>query len=177
MTSAILTRLAQAADIPAIAQVHLDASKIAYRDILGPALVDGLTLAGRIALWERRFAGISLRGRLRVLCAGSQIIGFALCDASQDAGAESLACELKSLYLAPAHWRAGHGVRLIDLVSRDFQRRGFEAMILWTIRLNVRARGFYEHIGFHSDDVTRVTRRVENGLCLEYEEMRYSRPL
>mgnify|MGYP003352645325 CR=1 FL=1 len=44
MSLATDIRQAQAADIAAIAYVHLASSKIAYRDILDPALLDGLSL-------------------------------------------------------------------------------------------------------------------------------------
>ena len=86
-------RQAQAADIAAIAHVHLASSKIAYRDILDPALLDGLSLDGRIALWERRFAQIGSQGRLWVQCAGAEMIGFALCDLPDDREAAPSVCE------------------------------------------------------------------------------------
>ena len=170
-------RSARATDVAAIAHIHLDSSKVAYRDILDPVLLDGLSLAGRIALWERRVAQIGPHGRLLVQCVGGAIIGFALCDRSDVRGADSSVCELKSFYITPAYWGGGFGGALLAHVVTDFKNRGFGAMILWTICDNRRARDFYAHAGFRCDDVTRLTRREESGFTLEYEEILYSRAL
>lgn len=174
MTLVVEIRSALATDISQIAQVHLDASKVAYRAILNPLLLDGLSLAGRRALWERRFAGIGASGRLWVQCVGPEVIGFALCDETFIEGASLSACELQSFYLTPECWGKGLGARLIDYVAKDFNDRGYRVMILWTILQNARARSFYEQIGFSCDQETRVTKRRESGLLLEYEEIRYS---
>ncbi len=177
MTVSAGIRLAQTADIAAIAQVHLVSSKRAYRDILDPALLDELSLAGRIALWRRRFAQIGPQGRLWVQYADANIIGFALCDFPDDRNAASSACELKSFYLTPGFWGAGYGAQLFAHVMADFKSRGFDGMILWTIGDNRRARAFYEHVGFRCKGMTRLTRREESGLTLEYEEILYSSTL
>ena len=177
MIPAVDIRPAQPTDIPAIAQVHLDSAKIAYRDILDRDLLDALSLAGRIALWESRYASIGPQGRLWVQSVDSAIVGFALCEGSDDHDAEPMACELKSFYLTPNCWGAGYGARLIDHVANDFRDRAFGSMILWTIRRNTRARGFYERQGFSCEDVTRRTTRAESGQILEYEEIRYARSL
>lgn len=170
-------RHALATDIPAIARVHLETSKIAYRDILHPAMIEGLALSGRIDLWKTRFAGIGPRGRLWVQCIGSEVLGFALSDAGGDRDPARLACELKSFYLLPEYWGAGLGARLLVHVVADFTGRGFNSINLWTISANARARQFYERKGFSCDGLTRLTSRKESGQLLEYEEIRYSRRL
>lgn len=170
-------RHALTTDIPAIARVHLDSSKIAYRDILPPTVLEGLLLAGRIELWETRFSGVGPLGRLWVQDAGAEVIGFALCDVGEDDGPARPACELKSFYFTPDYWGAGLGAGLLAHVIADFKARAFNSMILWTISLNARARRFYERQGFSCDGVTRLTSRRESGQPLEYEEIRYSRRL
>jgi len=175
MTLTVDIRPAQAADIPAIAQIHLDSSKIAYRDILDQALLDALSRTGRIALWETRSASMGPQGRLWVQSIGSDIIGFALCDAPEACESAPATCELKSFYLTPNFWGCGLGARLLGHAARDYRVRGFRVMILWTIRQNARARAFYERVGFCCEDVTRRTRREEAGQILEYEEVRYAR--
>ena len=177
MTSAVGIRSALATDIPAIARVHLESSKIAYRDILHPAVLEGLSLAGRVELWEKRFAGIGPLGRLWVQEAGAEIVGFALCDAGEDGGSAHSVCELKSFYVTPEYWGAGLGAGLLAHVLVDFKELGFYSMILWTIGLNARARQFYERKGFSCDGLVRLTCRRESDQALEYEEIRYSRRL
>ena len=177
MTLPVEIRPALLSDIPEIAQVHLASSKIAYRDIIDPLLLDGLSSAGRVALWEGRFARIGPAGRLWVQCVGSDVIGFALCDAADEEQASTSTCELKSLYLTPQRWDSGFGASLIAHVVKEFKDHGFNSMILLTIRQNSRARSFYERIGYSCDGLTRITRRKESGLQLEYEEIRYSKAL
>lgn len=177
MTPAYDIRHALATDIPAIARVHLDSSKIAYRGILHPVVLEGLSLAGRIDLWKMRFASIGPRGRLWVQDAGAEVIGFALCDVGEDDGPSRPACELKSFYFTPDYWGSGFGAGLLAHVVADFTGRGFNSMNLWTISANARARQFYERKGFSCDGVTRLTSRKESGQPLEYEEIRYSRRL
>ena len=177
MSPATDIRQAQAADIAAIAHVHLASSKIAYRDILDPALLDGLSLDGRIALWERRFAQIGSQGRLWIQCVDAEIIGFALCALPDDRDAAPSVCELKSFYVTPDFWGAGLGATLLAYAVVDFKNRGFGAMILWTICDNKRARAFYARAGFRCEELTRRTSRSEAGQMLEYEEILYSRAL
>ena len=177
MSMDVEIRSARIADIPAVAQVHLDSSKIAYRGILDQDLLNALSLSGRIALWEARYANTGPQGRLWILSRVSNIVGFALCDAVDDQGAPPAACELKSFYITPNCWGAGLGSRLIAHVVNDFKDRGFESMLLWTIRENARARAIYERLGFCFDGSSRHTRREEAGQILAYEEVRYARLL
>jgi ribosomal protein S18 acetylase RimI-like enzyme len=170
-------RPARIADIPAVAQVHLLTSKIAYRGILDQDLLNALSLSGRIALWETRYASMGPQGQLWIQSLGSNIVGFALCDTLDDQVATTTACELKSFYITPNYWGAGLGARLIAHAMQSFKDRGFESMILWTIRKNARARAFYDRLGFCFDGGTRHTRREEAGQTLEYEEVRYVRTL
>lgn len=169
-------RLGGAADLPAIAGVHLDSSRVAYRGICPDSVLDSLTLEGRIELWRQRYDRLGPDGRLWV-SDRSGIVGFAAADrADRDDGGEQ-SCELLSFYVAPDWWGRNVGQDLMKWLLEDFRHRGFDKIMLWTIRTNQRARDFYEKAGFRCEDVFRTISRRESGVLLEHNEVRYSRDL
>jgi ribosomal protein S18 acetylase RimI-like enzyme len=170
-------RPATAADLPAIAAIHLASSRIAYRGILPDNSLDRLTIEGRLALWRTRYAALGPQGRLWVYPRENEIIGFALADQTDVDACDLAVAELSSFYVLPAFWGLGVGRQLIEAAIDHFAQRSFERMILWTIRANLRARHFYENAGFSSDGAMRIARRHEAGVALEYDEIRYARAL
>lgn len=161
-------------DIPAIAGVHLQASKVAYRGICPDEVLSALTLAGRIELWRRRYERLGPEGRIWV-SQQPNIVGFAVADRVDALNGKEKRCELLSLYVLPECWGRKVGYDLMRWLLDDLRERDFDEVLLWTIRDNWRARDFYERIGFDCDDLYRATSRRESGVLIEYEEIRYSR--
>lgn len=166
-------RLGDADDLPAIARVHLDSARVAYRGISPDAVLEALTLEGRLALWRRRFADLGPDGRLWVI-ERAGVIGFAAADRADE---ERRQCELLSFYVAPDCWGERVGHTLMQWLLDDCRERDFDRMILWTIRSNRRARDFYEKAGFRCQDQTRTITRRESGVIVEHDEVKYARPL
>ena len=171
------TFLATALDLPAVAALHLAASRSAYRGILADDILDSLTLDGRLALWRARYAALGPQGRLWIYRQDDKIAGFALADRTDDNERAAAVAELVSFYVLPSFWGVGVGRRLMDVTIDHFAQRSFDWLILWTMRANNRARRFYENAGFTSDGGVRLARREESGISLEYDEMRYARAL
>jgi ribosomal protein S18 acetylase RimI-like enzyme len=170
-------RPANALDLPEIARLHLAASRVAYRGILPDDALDRLTQEARVELWHRRYAALGPQGRLWIYLRDNEILGFALADQTEMPGSRIAVGELASFYVLPSCQGLGIGRSLIATAMDHFALRSFGHMILWTIRTNLRARRFYENAGFSSDGATRVTRRQEAGVTLEYDEIRYARTL
>lgn len=170
-------RPAAAPDLPEIARLHLAASRVAYRGILPDDALDRLTLEARIELWRRRYAALGPQGRLWIYLRDNEILGFALADQTEKPGSGVAIGELASFYVLPSFQGLGIGRSLIETAMDYFVLHSFGHMILWTIRANLRARRFYENAGFSCDGATRVTRRQEAGVMLEYDEIRYARTL
>ena len=169
-------RLGGAADLPAIAGVHLNSSRVAYRGICPDSVLNSLTLEGRIELWRQRYDRLGPDGRLWV-SERSRIVGFAAADRVDGADGGERSCELLSFYVAPDWWGRSVGHDLMQWLLEDFRQRGFDKILLWTIRTNQRARDFYEKAGFRCEDVFRTISRRESGVLLEHNEVRYSRDL
>lgn len=56
--------------------------------------------------------------------------------------------EIMSLYVLPEEWRKGCGRTLFSYVSDELQKQGFSKIYLWVLEENLRARAFYESMGF-----------------------------
>lgn len=167
-------RRAAPADLPAVARLHLQSSRIAYRGICPDEVLDALTLAGRLELWRRRFDSLGPDGRLWI-SERAGIVGFVAADRA--AGEGKNCCELQSLYVAPDWWGRRVGHDLMRWLLDDLRDRGFDRVFLWTIAENSRARDFYEKAGFGCDRRMRKFSRRESGVTIEYDEIRYSRDL
>ncbi|MGJ0509651.1 MAG: N-acetyltransferase family protein [Methylocystis sp.] len=163
-------------DIPAVAGVHLDSSRVAYRGICPDSVLDALTLSGRIELWRGRYHDLGPEGRLWII-GRPQVIGFAAADRADDAEDGGKTCELLSFYVLPEWWGKKIGYDLMQWLLEDFRQRQYRTIILWTIRSNRRARDFYERTGFVCDERARRISRRESGVLVEYDEIRYSRRL
>ena len=59
--------------------------------------------------------------------------------------------ELTNLYLDPEAIGSGAGRPLYERAVGDLRERGFNPLVVWAFRDNVRARGFYEHMGLAID--------------------------
>ena len=61
-------------------------------------------------------------------------------------GADGVA-EITTLYVLRRAQEAGLGRRLLTSAARVLAAREATSLIIWVLRDNIRARGFYEHLG------------------------------
>lgn len=139
----ITVRKATAADVDAIARVHV-ASWEAYRGLMPDEDIDRRTVDVRREQWAR---AIDARERVTlVACDESGVVqGFAgsiLLDAAES-GFDGY---LQTLYLLPAAQRRGIGRILLHAMTEELSDAGLRTMALRVLRLNP-ARAFYERFG------------------------------
>lgn len=140
--SATELRAATPDDAVAIAEVHVQAWHETYRGLIPEAIVDGIDVASRIALWRRAMAqGTALWLSL----AEGVIVGFAAGGPARDMP-DGVDAELRAIYVLRAHERLGHGRGLVAAIAGDLHAAGHRGMGLWVLTTNP-ARGFYEHLG------------------------------
>ncbi|MDQ2813034.1 MAG: GNAT family N-acetyltransferase [Actinomycetota bacterium] len=89
-----------------------------------------------------------------------------------DAGRAGQIAELYALYVRPAWWSTGTGRALMDRVLASTSRAGYQFIVLWVLRDNTRARGFYQRAGFVPDGATSLLERLGG-----VQEVRYRRAL
>lgn len=62
--------------------------------------------------------------------------------------------EIVSIYLLPDYMGKGYGKILLRYVLSELKKLGYEDVFLWVLEENIKARSFYEKLGFlQSDDI------------------------
>ena len=164
-----MIRRATAADIAAIAALQVRSFRAAYRGLLLDAYLDALDFEQRAATWQR--VAVGGKAELAVKDIDGTIAGFMCLGPSRDTDAAPHTGEVMALHVDPGSWRSGVGRELMDLAKLTARERGWPLLTLWVLRDNVRARRFYEAVGFHTDGVTHE--RSFDGMAIP--EVRYAR--
>lgn len=154
---AVELRDARRGDERAVAGLHVRSWQEAYRGLMPDEFLDRLDprdRAGRYTFGSREDGAPTtvLAVRREV---GERIAGFVTFGASRDQDARGLG-EVYALYVDPERHRGGVGRLLMAAARRRLAADGFTEAILWVLRGNDRARGFYEREGWAPDGTSRV---------------------
>ena len=139
-----LVRPAERADAAAISRVHVATWRTAYRGLLPDDFLASLDEAHYAERWRRTL----LDGANRVYVAENAdgVIGFAS-GGRERAGEDGYAGELYAIYVLADAQGHGHGRRLVQAVVGGLRELSLPNMIVWVLRDNAPARGFYERLG------------------------------
>ena len=139
-------RRAVAADESAIARLHADSWRTAYRGILRDDFLDDAVVANRRELWNTRFSEIGREDQLILVSEERgeiQAFACAFLDADPEWGTL-----LDNLHVIPGLKGRGLGRQLIAAVAENVRQHGdYSALHLWVYEQNTQARGFYERLG------------------------------
>jgi ribosomal protein S18 acetylase RimI-like enzyme len=158
-------------DVPDIARVHVRAWRVAYRGQLPDSLLAAQSEDKRASLW-RSLIEVPGHG-VFVAVSGAVVAGFCDCIRSRDTDAAPDTGEIASIYVDPAHWRAGLGRELMAAGVEHARAAGYRALTLWVLASNAPARSFYERQGFRADGLSKVETRADHSMF----ELRYRREL
>ncbi len=140
-------RLARIDDAAEIARVYVATWRTAYRGIVAGHILQRMEPRRETREWK---ANIGRRDRLhRVLLlerGPHGIVGFTTFGAER-VGRGRGRGEIHTLYVLPRHQGLGHGRRLMAGAAEQMQADGFGGAVLWVLRENRPARGFYEQLG------------------------------
>ena len=141
-----MLRLAHVSDEPAVARLHADSWRTAYRGILRDDFLDGAVVANRRELWSARFAEINRTDQLILVseeCGEIQAFACAYLDADPEWGTL-----VDNLHVVPGLKGKGLGRKLMAAVAEDVQRHALHPVLhLWVYEQNDQARRFYERLG------------------------------
>jgi GNAT superfamily N-acetyltransferase len=149
-------RRARTEDARAIAQVHVDAWRAAYKDLVAPDVLAALSVEDRRLAWEKLIS--EGEGSLTIVAAAedADVSGFStLFLPSRDDDADQAVCEAAALYVAPDRWRKRIGRALMNAALEKATADGFEQVTLWVFEANAGALGFYAGFGFAPDGADR----------------------
>ena len=164
-------REAVAADVAAIAAIHIAAWRAAYRGHMPDTYLDALSMDERRRLWS----GVVTRagpGRLTVAHVTEEPLGFCYYGPTRDKG-EAVA-EIYAVNVHPAAWRNGAGRALCEHAERHAAALEFPTVTLWVLKANEPARSFYQRLGYVPDGAVRTNTRL---IGAPLDEMRYRKEL
>ena len=145
MTAPVTIRAARATDADAIAQLHAESWRIAYRGMYRDEFLDGPVFNDRRTLWRDRFAMPKANECVLVEEEGSELIAFVCAYGAEDATFGTL---LDNLHVRRAWQHRGVGQLLMRAIAQwnatNYPRAG---LFLWVLEGNAPARRFYERLG------------------------------
>jgi ribosomal protein S18 acetylase RimI-like enzyme len=148
-------RRATAADTSAVATIHVESWKVAYRGIMPDDAIARTDLAFRTKFWGERIADRDWP--VFVIDEGGASIAFCQMTPTRDSGDDPARVgHITSLHVLPHLRGHGHGRFLVDHVLAQFRLRGFKEVTLWVLEENHPARRFYEKYGFRLDGGKRI---------------------
>lgn len=162
-------RRARKEDARGMAEVHVGAWRLAYRDQLPAPYLKALSVEARESHWADELHVMTADRRPWVAEAGSRIVGFAAAGPAREESAKGRTGEVYAIYVLPDCWDRGVGRTLLAHTERDLASHGYSEAVLWVLADNDRARDFYEAAGWHADGGTRQDRIGGR----DVEEVRY----
>lgn len=145
-----MIRRAALADAAAVARIHVESWKVAYRGIMPDDVIAKTDLAYRTAFWSERIA--HREWPVLLAEADGQPVAFCQMIPTPDPDDDPITVgHITALHVLPDLRGRGHGRALLALVLDEFRRRAFREVTLWVLEANVKARRFYEERGFIND--------------------------
>jgi GNAT superfamily N-acetyltransferase len=158
-SAGMTARSAHPSDAIAIATLHAESWRSAYRGILRDDFLDGPVLEDRCRLWTTRLADPPDTQFVRLIEQGGALRAFVctLLDVDSEWGAL-----LDNLHVSPSFKGHGLGRRLLgESAAWVLQHRPESRLHLWVFELNRAACGFYEHAG--GELTTRTVHQAPDG--------------
>lgn len=141
-----MLRAATPADAQAIARVHVASWRTTYPGMLPGSYLRAMHDDDYTVRWARILTDPAGRNTVFVAEEQGQIVGFASGGREREGDPRYLG-ELYAIYLLQEAQGRGHGRALVRAVADMLVERGMTSMLIWVLRENTAARGFYEHLG------------------------------
>ncbi|MGC3874526.1 N-acetyltransferase family protein [Halomonas sp. GXIMD04776] len=133
-------------DARAIADIHIEAWRAAYRSIVSTDYLDTLSIEEKASVWRKAIIGGT--PQLLVARIEDEIVGWIAFGPCRDEGAKDDEGEIWSLYVKPACWSKGARRQLWCQAREYLIAQGFKTVRLWVLADNAQAIGFYRAMGF-----------------------------
>lgn len=117
-----------------------------YKGIVPASYLDAMTVEDHAGRWARLLARPGNLDTTFVVEERGHVVGFAMGGAERE-GDRRYRGELYAIYLLKEAQGRGHGRALVEAVSGALLKQGFPSMLVWVLRDNFAARGFYERLG------------------------------
>jgi GNAT superfamily N-acetyltransferase len=138
-------RLATRDDALAIAALHADSWRFAYRGSYSDEYLDGPVFEDRARVWQERLSSPPPNQHVVLAEDGDALVGFVCAYGADD---EQWGTLVDNLHVRPDRHGQGIGKRLLAEVAGWCQTEHTgSGLYLWVLEQNSRARRFYESLG------------------------------
>jgi len=150
-----LIRYAKLEDAKILGKIHSESAQAGFRGIIPDnTLEDVFSIERR----TKRFINELSEGspKTGIVFEGNKpagLISFGGCRYGND---DKSWIEIWRVYLMQEFWGNGAAKDLIEWGINEITKENFENIELWVLEENIRARNFYEKIGFQHDNVHKV---------------------
>ncbi len=170
--SSVDVRYATLADAPAVANLHLIASRALFDGVVPDAHGQATPPAKRVSFWKEAIE----YGEPQVMVAtqGGEIVGFVGFDRSRDPKSKNTTGEIWAIYAAPERIGQGVGLALWDAAREGLQDEDCTDVTVWLPLLHEQTLRFHELAGFKRE--MNPARTVPLG-GVKVEEVRLKRKL
>jgi GNAT superfamily N-acetyltransferase len=148
-------RRSRESDARGIAEVHVKTWQQAYRDQLPAFFLNALSIDARERYWANELHLLPAARRPWVAESDAGLVGFAYAGPSRDEASAGLIGEVYAINVLPDCWERGLERQLLAHCERDLLDHGYHEAVLWLLADNLRARLFYEDVGWQADGATK----------------------
>lgn len=141
----MILRDANASDVPAIARVHVDTWRTAYRGIIPDEYLEKLPYSKREKMWHQVLSHANNYFVYVVEDNFGQIVGFAS-GGLERTGDRIYLGELTAIYVLQSHQKQKIGHRLVGAVAERLAQLDIHSMLIWALADNS-ACNFYRALG------------------------------
>lgn len=142
-------RYAKVEDAAIIANIHIQSWKVAYQNIVPDEVLSRLDVNKRTAYFTRVLEDASEMTAL--IFVDSEPIGIVTFGHCRDEDLDDSYGEIWGIYLAPDFFHQGYGSKLINWAINELKNQNYQNVSLWVLEENLKARTFYEKMGFKND--------------------------
>ena len=133
-------------DEAVLAFIMTESWKAGFKDILSADILKKYTQVDKATAMYRRLLEQNIGNGYLLKVEGNPHC-IAWWDATRENDMPDYA-ELICIHSLQNHWRKGYGSKMMDVVLHDIAKAGYSKVMLWVFEDNVRARRFYETLGF-----------------------------
>ncbi len=142
-----MLRTAKVEDAKEIAQIHIDAWRAAYQNIVPQKHLDSLSVDDRTKSWQNQITEAVFS--VLVLEVENKIVGWIAFGQNRD---KENGHEISAIYVAPQFWGKGIGTILLKKAEEILLSMELGDIILWVLEKNTSSIKFYQKMGFEKDN-------------------------
>lgn len=167
----MLVRDATIADSEAIALIHVNTWKIAYKGQLPDDLLNTLSIAEKKDGWEKIITERTPNEYVLVTECKGEVVGWCSGGSCRDENLHKKTGELYGIYVKHDCFGKGVGTALMNTMLKRLQHDGYDRVTLWTLVTNNKSHDFYKRQGWKKLNVFKKENR--KGFILHEVQFEY----